>query len=303
MKNLLTSILFLIIFVFPALSQTNCVENAKIIKPTLSQKSEEIYNLKIAEAKVNFEKSPNSANTIIWLGRRTAYLGNYEEAIKIFTNGIEKHPKDARMYRHRGHRFISIRCFDDAIKDFQIAARLIKGKPDQIEPDGLPNVRNTPTSTLQSNIWYHLGLAYYVKGDFKNALKAYKNCLKVSKNPDMLVATTNWLYIALRRLNKTKVAEKILKPITDDLDIIENDSYYKLLKLYQGKIKADDLLKEIGSDTDNLNDVSISYGLGNWFLINGEREKAEKVFHQITNGNQWSSFGYIAAEAELKKLN
>ena len=53
----------------------------------------------------------------------------------------------------------------------------------------------------------------------------------------MLVATTNWLYITLRRLNKTKEAEKYLKPIKDNLDIIENDSYYKLLKVYQGKIK------------------------------------------------------------------
>jgi tetratricopeptide (TPR) repeat protein len=204
------------------------------------------------------------------------------------------------MYRHRGHRFISIRCFDDAIKDFESAAKLIKGKTDEIEPDGLPNARNTPTSTLQSNIWYHLGLAYYLKGDFKNALKAYKNCLKVSKNPDMLVATTNWLYITLRRLNKTKEAEKILKPIKNDLDIIENDSYYKLLKVYQGKINADDLLKEIASDTNDLGNASIAYGLGNWFLINGEKEKAEKIFRQITDGNQWSSFGYIAAEAELK---
>jgi tetratricopeptide (TPR) repeat protein len=301
MKNILLFTIFLSAFTSIAFAQSNCVETAKVIKPTLSEKAEEIYNSKLAEAKADFAKTPNDADAIIWLGRRTAYRGNYKEAIEIFTKGIEKHPKDARMYRHRGHRFISIRCFDDAVKDFQTAAKLIKGKPDQIEPDGLPNARNTPTSTLQSNIWYHLGLAFYLKGDFKNALKAYKNCLKVSKNPDMLVATTNWLYIILRRLGKTKEAEKYLKPITDDLDIIENGSYYKLLKVYQGKIKADDLLKEIGSNANDLNDASIGYGLGNWFLIIGEREKAEKIFRQITDGNQWSSFGYIMAEVELNK--
>jgi tetratricopeptide (TPR) repeat protein len=268
----------------------------------LSEKAEKVYSANLEKAKADYQKSPNDADAIIWLGRRTAYPGKYKEAIEIYSKGIEKHPNEARLYRHRGHRLLSIRCFDEAIRDFEKAAKLIKGKPDRIEPDGLPNARNTPTSTLQSNIWYHLGLTHYLKGDFKKALKAYKNCLKVSKNPDMLVATTNWLYITLRRLGKNKYAEKVLGPIKDDLDIIENDSYYKLLKVYQGKIKAEDLLKEIGSDSNNLNNASVGYGLGNWFLISGEKEKAEKIFKQITSGDQWSSFGYVAAEAELKRL-
>lgn len=302
MKNILLLITFLFVFNSIAFAQSNCVEEAKVNKPTLSEKASTIYKENLDKAIADYVKTPDDPDAVIWLGRRMAYLGNYKEAIEIYTKGIEKHPKDARMYRHRGHRFISIRCFDDAIKDFEFAARLIKGKPDEVEPDGLPNARNTPTSTLQSNIWYHLGLAYYLKGDFKNALKAYKKCLKVSKNPDMLVATTNWLYATQRRLGKTKKANKYLKPIKDDLDIIENDSYYKLLKVYQGKINADDLLREIASDTNDLGNASIGFGLGNWFLINGEKEKAERVFRQITNGNQWSSFGYIAAEAELERL-
>jgi hypothetical protein len=38
------------------------------------------------EAKKNFTANPNEENTI-WLGRRTAYLGKYKEAIKIYTTG------------------------------------------------------------------------------------------------------------------------------------------------------------------------------------------------------------------------
>lgn len=275
----------------------NCVENAKIVAPVLSENARKTYETKLAEARNDFEKNPNSADALIWLGRRTAYLGNYQESIKIFTTGAEKFPKDARFYRHRGHRFITIRCFDDAVKDFEAAAKLVKGKPDEIEPDGLPNARNIPTSTLQSNIFYHLGLAYYLKGDFRNALKAYKNCEKVSKNADMLVATKHWLYMTLRRMNKPKEAEKAIADIGDNLDIIENDDYYKLVKLYQGKLKPEDLMT---ADTNSLSNASLGYGVGNWFLYNGEKDKADKIFRQITNGNQWASFGYIAAEAELK---
>ncbi|MEZ5345071.1 MAG: tetratricopeptide repeat protein [Pyrinomonadaceae bacterium] len=282
-------------------AQSKCAETAAVVKPQLSEKAEELYNAKLAEASADYVNNAKNADAIIWLGRRHAYLGSYKRAIEIFTEGIVSYPKDPRFYRHRGHRFISIRCFDDAVKDFETAAKLIEGKPDEIEPDGLPNARNIPTSTLQSNIWYHLGLAYYLKGDFKNALRAYRECIKVSKNPDMLVATTNWLYATLRRLNKPKEAALAIQPIKDDLDIIENDGYYKLIKVFQGKISADELLNEIGKSGDSLNDASVGYGLGNWFLINGDKDKANKIFSEISSGDQWSSFGFIAAEAELKR--
>lgn len=278
----------------------NCLENAKTVVPVISENARKVYLEKLAEAIENHQKNPKNADNLIWLGRRTAYLGNYKEAIKIFTTGAENFPKDARFYRHRGHRFITIRCFDDAIKDFEIAAKLTKGKADEIEPDGLPNARNIPTSTLQSNIFYHLGLVYYLKGDFQNALKAYQNCEKVSKNPDMLVATKHWLYMTLRRLGKTNEAEKAIADIGDKLDIIENDDYYKLIKLYQDKLKADDLMT---NDTNTLSNASLGYGVGNWFLYNGEKEKAAKIFSQITSGNQWASFGFIAAEAEKMQIS
>lgn len=296
-------IILMLILIFAVNSiafSKSCVEEAKIVAPVISDAARKIYETKLGEAMFNFVGAPTEADSIIWLGRRKAYLGDYVGAIGQYSLGIDIHPAEARLYRHRGHRYISIRCFDDAVKDFEAAAKLVKGKPDEIEPDGLPNAKNIPTSTLQSNIFYHLGLAYYVKGDFKNALKAYKEAAKVSNNPDMLVATKHWEYMTLRRLGKLKEAEKAIAGIKDDLEIIENDDYYKLIKLYQGKLKAEDLEKAVGSDPNNLGSASLGYGLGNWFLYNGDQPKAEKIFRLITSGNQWASFGFIAAEAELK---
>jgi tetratricopeptide (TPR) repeat protein len=300
MKNL--TIIFCL-FVFNSfLYGQSCPETAVEIKPQISAQTRTVYEKKLTEAKADYEKSP-TADAVIWLGRRTAYLGNYKESIRIFTGGIRKYSRDARLYRHRGHRFITIRCYDEAINDFEKAARLVTGKPDEIEPDGLPNARNIPTSTLQSNIFYHLGLAYYLKGDYKRALKAYREAEKVSVNADMLVATKHWLYMTLRRSGKRKEADKSIAEIKDNLDIIENDDYYKLVRLYQGKLKAEDLLAETGANADTLGNASLGYGLGNWFLYNGEKEKAAKIFRQITNGNQWASFGFIAAEHELKQVS
>lgn len=294
--KILPILLLMIAFSSVSFAQ-NCLQTAKIVAPEIPENARKIYETKLAEARTDFDKNPLNADAIIWLGRRTAYLGNYKESIEIFTEGAEKFPKDARFLRHRGHRFISIRCFDDAIRDFELAAKLTKGKPDEIEPDGLPNARNIPTSTLQSNIFYHLGLAYYVKGDYKNALKAYRKCLKVSDNNDMKVATIHWLYMTLRRLNNEKEAAKLIAKVENNLEIIESGDYYKLVKFYQGKLKPENLTAE---DANSLSNASLGYGIGNWFFYNNEKEKAAKIFRQITSGNQWASFGYIAAEADLK---
>lgn len=299
MKTVIIVSFVLVLFAANASAQ-KCAIKAREVKPVLSTETQKLYERNLAAAFEMEEQKKNDADSTIWLGRRLAYLGNYRDAVRQYTSGITRFPNDARLYRHRGHRFITLRCFDDAIADLEKAARLISGKPDEIEPDGLPNARNTPTSTLQSNIWYHLGLAYYLKGDFKNALRAYEECMKVSKNPDMLVATVHWLYMTLRRLGKRDDALKVIEKIPGDLDIIENQDYYKLIKLYQGKESGEKLLKEFDESADTVSKATLGYGLGNRFLYHNRNEEAIKIFQQITAGKQWSSFGYIAAEAELR---
>lgn len=299
MKTL--SALLLLLFVSSAYSQTNCLQTAKEVAPQLSAETKRDFDAKLAQAAADYATNPN-ADSSIWLGRRTAYLGQYKDAIKIYTEAIERFPRDARLYRHRGHRFITLRCFDDAVSDFETAGRLIKGKRDEMEPDGLPNARNIRTSTLQSNIWYHLGLVYYLKGDFTRALAAYRQAMKVSRNPDMLVATTHWVYMTLRRLDQPKQADASLSAITDHLEVIENGDYLQLIRLYQSKLQLADVLNEGGASADTLSNATAGYGVGNWLFYNGLRPEAEKIWRRVTNGNQWASFGYIAAEAELNRL-
>ena len=268
--------------------------------PAMSDETRARHEQNLAAARAAYEASPNDAGAIIWLGRRTAYLGRYAEAIEIFGEGIRKHPRDARMYRHRGHRWITMRQFDRAIEDLSRAASLIRGTPDQIEPDGLPNARNIPTSTLQSNIWYHLGLAHYLKGDFEKALEAYRACMAVSKNPDGVVSTSHWLYMTLRRLGRAKEAEEVLGPISMEMDVIENSAYHKLLLMYGGDVAPEEL--EAGQDPNTVDGATILYGIANWWLYNGQPERARPLLQKITAGRQWSAFGYIAAESELHRL-
>lgn len=256
----------------------------------------------VENARSIYLKDITSADALIWYGRRLAYLGKYDEAIAVYTKGIQQHPNDARLYRHRGHRYLTTRCIDKAIADFTKAAALIKGKPDEVEPDGMPNAQNIPTSTLQSNIWYHLGLAYYLKGDFAGAETAYKHCLKVSANPDMYVATVNWYYITLRQQKKEKEAAELLQTISKDMKLIENEGYLTILLLYKGEQDAGVLYQQLMGHQNTLNNATLGFGLGNYYLLNGQTEKGKSVLNAVLQGNQWGSFAYMASEKALSGI-
>jgi tetratricopeptide (TPR) repeat protein len=260
--------------------------------PEPSQKMLDNYE----KAKQDFEADPSNTDNIIWYGRRTAYMGRYKEAIKIYSDGIKLMPNEPRLYRHRGHRYISIRKFDEAIKDLEKAGQLIEGKENEIEPDGMPNAQNIPVSTLHGNIWYHLGLVYYLVHDYDNAFDAYIKCRESASNPDNIVSSTNWLYMIQRRLGNEELANQMLKPIQEGAIIIENDDYYNLCMFYKGLIPEDSLKL---SEEDSPSSDALKYGLANWFFYNGDKEHAFKIFEDIVDGKSWSSFGYIAAESDL----
>ena len=281
----------------PAGAQAISLLGKPLYPPALSEQTAATYAARLAEAKAAYARTPDNADSIIWLGRRTAYPGQFREAIEIFTQGIAKHPRDARMYRHRGHRYITTRELDRAIDDLEHAASLVRGKPDEVEPDGLPNARNVPTSTLQFNIWYHLGLARYLKGDFTGALAAYAECMKVSKNPDTRVATSHWMYTTLRRLGRDQDAAAVLFPITRDMDVIEDESYHKLLMLYKGELTADQLVPV--DTTVAITDVAAAYGVAAWHAYNRRPADAAALTRRILATAQWPAFGYIAAEADV----
>ncbi len=267
--------------------------------PPTSDRSKLEAELKSARGRVALH--PNDPEDIVWVGRRLAYLWRMSEAIDVFTKGIESHRKYAPLYRHRGHRYISIRQFDKAIDDLTTASRLIIGQPDEVELDGMPNKRNIPLTTTAFNVWYHLGIAKYLKGDFPGARVAFEETLKhCGKYDDNLVATSDWLYMTLRRMGRDADAAKVLELIQEDMDIIENAAYHKRLLMYKGLMTPADLIHTATATDVDL--ATMGYGVGNWYLYNGDRAKANETFEKVVAGGYWPAFGYIASEVELTRM-
>ncbi|NNL30616.1 MAG: tetratricopeptide repeat protein [Gemmatimonadetes bacterium] len=259
----------------------------------------EVQSPLLAAAREALEANPDDPEAWIWVGRRLGYLQEYRDAIDVYSQAIQRFPDDPRLYRHRGHRYISVRELDGAIQDFERAAELIEGTEDQVEPDGLPNARGIPTSTLHFNIWYHLGLAHYLAGDYEAAIEAYHNGLAVSDNPDALVATSYWTYLTLQRLGRAEAAAGLLGPISAEMDIIENDAYRNLLLLYKGELEATDVVPD---GEDALASATAWYGVVQHHRFEGREDQAEAAMERLlAMSDQWASFGFIAAEADAAR--
>lgn len=271
----------------------------KLVSPPLPADVLEDRTAKMNAAKAAYDADPESEEAAVWYGRRLAYLGRYNDAIEVYSEALRVHPNSARLLRHRGHRYITIRKLPEATQDLERAAVLFEGEPDVVEQDGLPNAAGIPTGTLRTNITYHLGLAHFLSGRFAEAEAAYRVCLTASTTDDMRVATSHWLYMTLRRLGKDAEAHELLAPIrAEGMTIYENHAYHQLLLLYRGEVAEAELTDP---EAEAITAATTAFGVGHWRLLAGERDAALRTFEGIVSGEQWAAFGYIAAEAELAR--
>ncbi|MEM1178993.1 MAG: tetratricopeptide repeat protein [Acidobacteriota bacterium] len=281
------------------------LDGAALMRPAVDaefsqEQNQELLNLQPAVGAGDVE-------ALIWYGRRLGYLGRYRDAIDHYTAALDRHPEDARLWRHRGHRYLTVRRLGLAVEDLQRAAELIEGQADSVEPDGLPNARNEPRSTLGTNVFYHLGLAHYLRGEWGAAVDAYRRCLELSKNDDMRVATSYWLVLALHRRapqggdaadGDLEEAQALLAEIHPDLDVIENHDYQRLMLAFKGELELDRVVAEARA-AGAQSAATVGYGAGAWRLVTGEASVAGALWRDVTAGPAWPAFGHLAAEAEL----
>jgi tetratricopeptide (TPR) repeat protein len=286
----------------PAGTEAVSLFNEPFMAPPLAPATRATLEANLAAARMVARAHPDSALAAIWVGRRLGYLGRFQEAIAAFSDGADKWPNDPRFLRFRGHRYISVRNFEGAVQDLERARTLIRGHADEVEPDGAPNPQGIPTSTLHSNIRYHLFLAYYLLGDFRRAAEVQREDLDAAPNVDTRVATSYWYVMSLRRLGRDAEAQRVLDGITANMPVIENQSYHKLLLLYKGALPVDSLVPPVADTTHALDEATYNNGIGTWHLLAGRREAAIAAWRRARSAGPWAAFGTIAAEAELKRI-
>lgn len=236
----------------------------------------------IAAATAAVEKNPEDGQAWMKKGHALARVSLMREAEECYAMAISCDPFNWEYYRHRAHRFLSCWRFQDAAADFVIASRLN------------PN---------DWNVWYHLGLSWFLLRDYEKAAEAYKRCYEITDAEQELIAISDWYWMTLKRLGRDEEAQKVLDRITDHMNPGENTAYYARLLMYKGLKKPEELLSANPEETTDLEIVTMGFGIGNYYLVNGEADKGYAVMERVIEAGNGSdcyfAFAYLASMVEL----
>ena len=83
-----------------------------------------------------------------------------------------------------------------------------------------------------------------------------------------------------------------------------SEFYYNLVRFFQkAKTEAEIVPASAGSEMESeLRFTTIAFGVGNWYLANGNTEKARGYFEKIVQGKVWGTWGYVGSEVELARM-
>jgi tetratricopeptide (TPR) repeat protein len=231
----------------------------------------------IARAEQALTAEPRNVERFIQLGVAQSGVRQFREAIETFTRGLAIAPNDAMLYRWRGHRYLSVREFDRAMADLTRGSRI---------------------DSTNYGIWYHLGIVRFARGDFTGAAEAFARAQPRAPNAGELAGSTDWLWMALSRAGRKAEARAMLDRRPDSLTT--DNAYAQRLRLYRGLTAADSVMAY--PDTGDVARATLSYGVGNWYLVQGDTARALTWFERSVSSGGWPAFGFILSEIELQRL-
>ncbi len=231
----------------------------------------------IARAQATLNRNSSNVDAILAVGLAQAGVMQYREAIETFTRGIALAPNNPILYRWRGHRYLSIREMDKARTDLEQGLAL---------------------DSACYGCLYHLGIVRYVGGDFAGAAKLFERAIPIAPDSGEFAGSVDWLWSSLSRAGQKADAQAVLDTYGDSIRV--DNAYARRIRLYRGQVGPNDVIT--AADTAGVQVSTLSYGLGNWYLVRGDIQRARQWFQRAVSTDGWPAFGFIAAEAELRRL-
>lgn len=241
-------------------------------------------------------KADLSEDDYIEMGRHYIAGSRFQDAIALYTRGLEAYPDSFKLRRHRGHRYINVRELDKAIVDLNEAVELMGDtSSDVMEYDG----NGKPYGTYEHWVWYHVGLYHYLNENFDEAARAYEKCAATAMDNKGLVGASDWLYNAYQKGGNSTEAARVIDAIPEDIDTDRNHPYFHRVMVYKG-IEDPAHLLDIDKPADQWTgrDITLGYGIANWYKLNGDEESAEKIYKAILQTPFWNSWAYVVTDKE-----
>jgi tetratricopeptide (TPR) repeat protein len=245
--------------------------------------------------------APNDPDRLLAAAGARATAWRFREAIELYSRGVAAHPADARFLRFRGHRYLTVRKFEEGARDLDRAAVM---------------------DSTNFDVVYHQALAHYLLGHYARAADAYgkclayagndalrakeargeyrqgyRSCMRIATDPEARVSMTDWAWRASLRAGRRAEADRLLGTVQESMSVSTNRSYFENLLMYQGRRTADQVLQSASSDSVRFS--TSGYAVAAWMLAQGDSARGWELMRRVAEGPHWNGFGVIAAEVDL----
>ena len=196
-----------------------------------------------AQLKKDFEQVDNEflSNQKVEEGTRLAYQGQYDEAIKLYTEAIELNPNNIAAYYARAGTYhaLSIRNENDA-KKFRTLAINDLNKAIEIKPD-------------YSDAYGYRGMIYYFAKDYTKAINDFNRAIEIDPTN-----AQNYIYRSLYYTQVLKDNNRALADLNKAIELEPNNAhcYINRATFYELDLKnygraIDDFNKAIELEPNN----------------------------------------------------
>lgn len=235
-------------------------------------------------------------------GRYLAEMKQFSSATQVFEELVYSDPDNIRFNRQLGYCYFVLGESARAVYFLKKASVLLEGTP--IIKYNLFIRLTMPKHnyhSLQYNIWYLLGIAYYVEKNYDKAITCFKNSLKFASVINLKVMSSNFLYMAYNRAGNHALAKDILNSVSKISNMRSARVHLKSLQIYQKKSDPNEIATGIKKRYFKEEDFTILlYCIGNYHLLNKDFGAARMVFGRVIDEGNPYTLGYILAQADIK---
>jgi len=205
--------------------------------------AKEIDSKKFIEHAKNWQK----AEQILRSGDALADQGIYDKAALKYQEVLQLIPSHMKALEKLGDLYTQ-QTDKDYVKAINIYRHLLDISPDRLELqkkliEALSNTDKTKatifmakhyldTQLYDSDIQYFMANAYYIDGDYENAIKAYKHILLNDSKNKLVLESISVSYIQLKKFS---LALHYLKQLTENFE--SNEAYYLQTALCYAQLK------------------------------------------------------------------
>ncbi len=241
------------------------------------------------------ELNPNHKMGLFELGGIYSNLGNLEEAIKCWQKIISIDPHFTRAHFNLALAYSKLKKYSEALSELQITLSLVRQSGDPIglekrilqEIQRIQNLQTNLNPSILEDIdtQKQYALILLKKGDFNNALNAFKDVIKIK--PDDIESLLNIGIILYRNKEFNEAMEYLNKAV--EIDENNADAYFYLASCYEELKNLDKAIYYFK--------IAVSKNPNNYFWY----YKLAKILYNL--GNYEESIKYFRIAIDLNPLD